>query len=426
MKIAVTGTIGSGKSTLCAKLAALLPGFTVVSVDDVVRSIYGDADFLAHLQKDFGVGSRKEASDLVFADPDKRHALEQLSLRYVRPKLAAALEVNNAIVEFPLLFEMSDFATRADLVVAVGCDDATQEARVVARDKMSLEKLNTVRASQYSRELRAALSDVYVDTGLPPEQQERAIATIVARVHEHQLEERALGFFGQDAGPALWQAIRTRYTESQRHYHTLAHLHELFAVLTPHLAGHPFARAIELAVWFHDIVYETSPALYPTNEAQSAKEMLRLLGKHLPTWLRIECLMHAQVYLAAEIIVATKTHKMHAAWVRAKPEHLAAAELFMDADMAILATPQPRLSEYDAQISREWGQTQGLESFEFCSGRFNALRGFKTAGPVFMTTEFQELESAAQANIDHLMDFWQHRLTVLNRELVTVAKTASP
>ena len=136
--------------------------------------------------------------------------------------------------------------------------------------------------------------------------------------------------------------------------------------------------------------------------------------------------MHAQVYLAAEIIVATKTHKMHAAWVRAKPEHLAAAELFMDADMAILATPQPRLSEYDAQISREWGQTQGLESFEFCSGRFNALRGFKTAGPVFMTTEFQELESAAQANIDHLMDFWQHRLTVLNRELVTVAKTASP
>lgn len=416
MKIAVTGTIGSGKSTLCAKLAARLPGFTVVSVDDVVRSIYGDDDFLAHLQKDFGVASRKEASDLVFADPAKRHALEQLSLRYVRPKLAAALEVDNAIVEFPLLFEMSDFATRsADLVIAVGCDDATQEARVVARDKMSLEKLNTIRASQYSRELRAALSDIYVDTGLPPEQQERTLCAIVARVHEHQLQERALAFFGQDAGPALWQAIRTRYTEPQRHYHTLAHLHELFAALGPHTGGHPFARAIELAVWFHDMVYETSPALYPSNEAKSAKEMLRLLGEHLPSWLSIQCLMHEQVYLAAEIIVATKTHKMHAAWVRAKPEHLAAAQLFMDADMAILAAPQPRLGEYDLQIAREWGQTPGLESFEFCSGRHKALVSFASAGPVLTTAEFAPMEARVQENIAHLATYWAERAALLNR-----------
>ena len=63
MKIVVTGTIGSGKSTLCAALATRLPGFSVVSVDDIVRSIYDDADFLTHLSNDFGVVSRKEASD---------------------------------------------------------------------------------------------------------------------------------------------------------------------------------------------------------------------------------------------------------------------------------------------------------------------------------------------------------------------------
>ena len=178
MKIVVTGTIGSGKSTLCAALATRLPGFSVVSVDDIVRSIYDDADFLTHLSNDFGVVSRKEASDLVFAAPTKRQALEQLSLRYVRPKLAAALDAENLIVEFPLLFEMSDFACRADLVVAVGCDDATQEARVVARDKMSLGKLQAIRASQYSRRLRAALSDVYVDTGASQEQQDKSMGDI--------------------------------------------------------------------------------------------------------------------------------------------------------------------------------------------------------------------------------------------------------
>ena len=73
--VGLTGGIGSGKSTLCAALATRLPGFSVVSVDDIVRSIYDDADFLTHLSNDFGVVSGKEASDLVFADPTKRQAL---------------------------------------------------------------------------------------------------------------------------------------------------------------------------------------------------------------------------------------------------------------------------------------------------------------------------------------------------------------
>ena len=421
MKIAVTGTIGSGKSTLCRKLAELLPEFTVVSVDDVVRSIYDDADFLEHLRRDFGVSSKKEASDLVFSNPEKRQALEQLSLGYIRPKLAAALKTANAIVEFPLLFEMSDFSTRADLVIAVGCDDATQLARVVARDKMSPEKLQAVRNVQYSRELRAALSDVYVDTKTSQQTRDAAYADIVGRVRIIQLKERAQAFFGA-SGPAIWNAIEARYKEPQRHYHTLHHLHELFTALRPHLAGHPHARAMELATWFHDLVYETDPAVYPTNEAKSAKEMLRILAEHQPTWLTIDCIMHEQVYLAAEIIVATKTHKIAADWVRCKPDHLHAAELFIDADMSILAADPARLAEYDSQISREWGQNAGQENFAFCTGRLNALRSFKAAGPVFLTHEFYELESTAQANIDRLVHFWVQRVEMHTRQMVGIAQ----
>ena len=421
MKIAVTGTIGSGKSTLCRKLAELLPEFTVVSVDDIVRSIYNDVDFLQRLRQDFGVSSKNEASNLVFSNPEKRQALEQLSLRYIRPALAAALKTNNVIVEFPLLYEMSDFSTRADLVIAVGCDDATQLARVVARDKMSPEKLQAVRNVQYSRELRAALSDVYVDTGKDQHAQDLAYADIVKRVHIAQLKERALAFFGA-SGPAVWKAIETRYNEPQRHYHTLHHLHELFSRLQPHLAGHPHARAMELATWFHDLVYETDPAMYFTNEAKSAQEMLRLLAEHQPEWLTIDCIMHEQVYLSAEIIVATKTHKVTADWIRSKPDHRQAADLFIDADMSILAAAPARLAEYDSQIAQEWGQAAGQESFAFCTGRLNALRSFKTAGPVFLTREFYELESTAQANIDHLVDFWQQRVNMHTRQMVSIAQ----
>ena len=365
--------------------------------------------------------TRKDASDLVFSHPEKRYALEQLSMRYIRPKLSTALDVNNTIVEFPLLFEMSDFATRADLVIAVGCDDYTQRHRVMARDNISIEKLQTIRSAQYSRELRAALCDVYVDTGNTQDAQDVKYAEIVNLIRILQLREQALSFFGE-TGPAIWSIIEKRYNEPQRHYHTLNHLHELFTVLRPHLAGHPNARAMELATWFHDLVYETDPVRYATNEAVSAKEMLRLLAQHQPAWLGIDSSMHAQVYLAAEIIISTKTHKITADWIRKKPEHLHAAELFIDADMSILATDNLRLGQYDTQISREWGQSAGQESFAFCTGRLNALRSFKAAGPVFLTHEFYEFEAIAQTNIDHLVAFWQQRVAMHNRQMVGISE----
>lgn len=40
MRIAVTGNIGCGKSTAVQRLATLLPGYRVASIDDMVRSLY--------------------------------------------------------------------------------------------------------------------------------------------------------------------------------------------------------------------------------------------------------------------------------------------------------------------------------------------------------------------------------------------------
>lgn len=414
MKIAVTGTIGSGKSTLCRKLANLLPGFVVVSLDDVVRSIYDDADFVQSLRQQFGVSTRQEASNLVFGNETARRALEKLSFRFIVPKLDAALAVPNAIVEFPLLFEMSDFATRqADLVVAVGCSDAIQRERVIARDKMPLDKLQSVRASQYSRELRQALCDVYVDTGLSVQEQDEACERILAHVRMHQLKACVTAMF--PSAPAVWDIIATHYNQPHRHYHTLEHLYELFAELKPYMATNPFSPAMGLAIVFHDLVYEVDPSAYPQNETASAKKMLQLLAKHAPAWLAREHSMHEQVYLAAEIIVATKTHKMHADWVKAKPALLHAAQLFLDADMAILAASPQRLQQYDAQIAGEWGQPLGRENFQFCSGRMRALESFKAAGPIFLTPEFAHLEPQAQANIAQLAAHWSKRVAAFNR-----------
>ena len=414
MKIIVTGTIGSGKSTLCKDLAALLPDFTFVSMDTMVHSLYEDSNFLACLRASMGVNTRAEASALVFQDPLQRRVLEELSMPFMRTKIEDAWNAPNVLTESPLLFEMTSLAGRTDLIIAVGCDDETQLQRVLVRDGMTPEKLMNIRSSQYSRELRAALADIYVDTSAGPQEYEKVLTRILHAVHMHQLEIRARQFFGN---AHIWKAIKTAYGDSARHYHALNHLHELFGYLDEHMRDHPYARAMEMAVWFHDFVYLLDPRANDgaSNEARSAKEMHRLLGAYCPAWLENEHPMHAQVYLALEMIIATERHEMQAAWVIAKTKAFEACSLFLDADLAILAAPIDRLIEYDDQISREWLQNPGSESMAFCQGRLNALKSLAAPACIFKTPAFSVFNEQAKSNLALLIEKWSSRVAFNTR-----------
>src|SRR6478735_9180828 len=65
-----------------------------------------------------------------------------------------------------------------------------------------------------------------------------------------------------DAYP-VFDRLVAAYSEPHRHYHTLEHLAEVFRVVG-RLGGGP---AVELAVWFHDAVYDPRSA---DNEGLSA------------------------------------------------------------------------------------------------------------------------------------------------------------
>lgn len=199
--------------------------------------------------------------------------------------------------------------------------------------------------------------------------------------------------------PSVWPLIERAYTEPQRFYHTLEHLSELFEHLAP-FRGDPLWPAIEMAVWGHDVVYATTLPDYAENESRSAQWLAATVREHCSsTWRRARA---EQVLLAGYLIVATKLHRVPDQ-LGADPILRRATQLFLDADLAILAAPAERLIEYDRDIAREWAQNPDVPSEAFRTGRLQALQGLRKHAPLFRSSEFARLEPIAHANLEMLI-----------------------
>ncbi|MBA3386133.1 MAG: dephospho-CoA kinase, partial [Chthoniobacterales bacterium] len=85
--ICITGGIATGKSSFSDNLRALLPAATFFDADRAARELTrDDAEVQALIREIFGAGiysaegdlNRAELRAIVFADPEKKRALEQI------------------------------------------------------------------------------------------------------------------------------------------------------------------------------------------------------------------------------------------------------------------------------------------------------------------------------------------------------------
>jgi dephospho-CoA kinase len=422
MKIAITGNIGGGKSTVLSLLRERLPAYAFGSVDDVVRGLYDDAAYQAALQGEFGVSDRAAVSNLVFADPAKKRTLERLADCFIKPAFARVLEQPDVIVEFPLLFESAAYYPLFDLRVTVSCSDATQAARILARDGVEGDKLAAIRASQMSNQTKRALADFVVDTDCSSEEVASRVDELVALVKsraaapdlclvERELESR---FMRRFQSARLWQIVRDAYSEPHRGYHVLQHPYWMFRLFDSLRKGDPvplrerrttppvFFRplAVELAIWFHDLVYRVD-ASYGLNELESARMMYRLLAEHCPWMLEIRDGFYADVCLAAEMIVSTQKHMITSPYILGNAQRESDTKLFLDIDLAILSESESTVDTFDANIRREFS----IHSDEdFAKGRAAALGNFLRRERIYFSESFASREAAARANLQRLID----------------------
>ncbi len=152
-KIAVTGGIGSGKSTVLALLRDLR--YPVFSCDEIYRELCSEPQMLALLEGRFpgcvkeGRLDRKVLSAMTFGDAAALNALNALTHPRIMERLLAKMEPYSlSFAEVPLLFE-GGYEGMFDGVIAVLRDKDARVSSVAARDGLSEEEILLRMARQY-------------------------------------------------------------------------------------------------------------------------------------------------------------------------------------------------------------------------------------------------------------------------------------
>jgi predicted metal-dependent HD superfamily phosphohydrolase len=175
----------------------------------------------------------------------------------------------------------------------------------------------------------------------------------------------------------LLSQLLARYSQPHRFYHTLQHLEECFAVLAPatHFAEH--LAEVELALWFHDAVYDTRAQHNEEQSARWAEQALLAAGASQVIAGRI-----------GNLVVVTKHN--------AVPEG-EDARLLVDVDLSILGAAEERFAEYERQVREEY---RWVAEAAFRQGRARVLASFLERPSIYSTSWFAvRLEGRARANL---------------------------
>ncbi len=174
LTVALTGGIGSGKSTVARILTR--KGIPVLRADDVskkisvtdqgarraIRRLFGENAYTASGRLD-----RSYIAAAVFQDPSKRRALERILhprvRKYIMRWFAAQRRrrVDVAVVEAALVFE-SRLDKAVDIVVVVDATMRDRVSRVIRRDGVTAESVKRRIAAQMSDARRRSKADIVI------------------------------------------------------------------------------------------------------------------------------------------------------------------------------------------------------------------------------------------------------------------------
>ena len=188
MIIALTGNIGSGKSTAAALFEDA--GYHIINADHIGHDLYKREDIKQKVIDRFGRKiltddeiDRKKLKKIVFYDPDELKVLNQIMhpeiIKEIHSRIKS-LRHDKILIEAALILEFGfkDY----DRLIVMTIDQDRQIERLLKKGKYNKDEINNILKSQLSQEKKIESADYIIDNSGTLEELKKNINKVIIRL----------------------------------------------------------------------------------------------------------------------------------------------------------------------------------------------------------------------------------------------------
>ena len=170
-KIGVTGSIGSGKTTI-AKIFALFR-IPVFDADKTIKKILDRENVKKKLKKIWPIVIKRDGIDklklrkIIFSNLYEKNKLQKLLYPFLEKEKIKFEKKNHKkkilVYDVPLIYETKS-ENNYDLIIVAFCKESLQRKRVINRDKISIDLFNKIINTQLSFEEKKKYNPKVINT----------------------------------------------------------------------------------------------------------------------------------------------------------------------------------------------------------------------------------------------------------------------
>jgi predicted metal-dependent HD superfamily phosphohydrolase len=177
---------------------------------------------------------------------------------------------------------------------------------------------------------------------------------------------------------SIFNDLVNAYSDPTRYYHNLQHIEQLLTVANLMREQASNFPVIELAIWFHDVIYDSQAQDNEVKSAAYAEQVLTRL--EIDNWI---------IQSVKQLILQTQIHQTTSEDFD--------SQFFLDADLSILGANQTEYQIYSQAIRQEYAW---LSKADYYLGRKKILESFLARTRIYQTEYFfNHLEDQARANL---------------------------
>jgi len=193
--------------------------------------------------------------------------------------------------------------------------------------------------------------------------------------------------FGFNANEETYQKLIASYSQKHRHYHTQAHVNACLRHLDRCKSQANNASEIEIALWFHDAVYNPFRG---DNELVSAEWAATFLNEN-----------------GAAEELAQRVHRLIMVTEHDSPTQTQDESLLVDVDLSILGANTEVYDQFEINVRKEYKR---IPMFIYKKKRVEVLKGFLERSAIYNNEPLRsELESQARLNLSNAIEQLQAR-----------------